>query len=177
MKILSLILLLLVSSNVFAFSLFGPKNYDECILENMKDINSDVAASAVKRACHMKFKEKEVDNSPKHNWILFNSYDEKTIYYDNSTITRKGKVVTLDVVTDYNKLQSINEGELSKDSDEYYSLTEKIEIDCINITYRGLNADFKSGHMGDGIARYHLGLDKEKKLKKDEALYKHFCSQ
>ena len=63
MKILSLMLLLLVSTNVFAFSLFGPKNYDECVLENMKGVSSDTAARLVANSCREKFKEKVVDNS------------------------------------------------------------------------------------------------------------------
>ena len=60
MKILSLMLLLLVSTNVFAFSLFGPKNYDECVLENMKGVSSDTAAHIINRVCRDKFKKNEI---------------------------------------------------------------------------------------------------------------------
>jgi hypothetical protein len=35
--------------------LFSPKNYDECILENMKNVKTDQAASAVAYACDSKF--------------------------------------------------------------------------------------------------------------------------
>ena len=35
--------------------LFGPSNYEECILEKMKGITSDVAARAVDAACRSKF--------------------------------------------------------------------------------------------------------------------------
>lgn len=66
MKRLSLILLLMVSTNVFAFSLFGPKNYDECILENMKGVTSDNAAIQIRRACRSQFEKKVVEcNSQK----------------------------------------------------------------------------------------------------------------
>jgi hypothetical protein len=44
---------LATSSN--AWTLFGPKNYDECILEGMKGVTSDKAANAVIQACLNKF--------------------------------------------------------------------------------------------------------------------------
>ena len=34
---------------------FGPSNYEECILENMKGINNEVAAFSVRNACEKKF--------------------------------------------------------------------------------------------------------------------------
>lgn len=41
---------------------FGPKNYDECILESMKGVTSDVAARAIMRSCREKF---STQNQPK----------------------------------------------------------------------------------------------------------------
>ena len=35
--------------------LFGPDNYDECILESMKGVTSDVAARLIHRSCRNKF--------------------------------------------------------------------------------------------------------------------------
>ncbi len=35
--------------------LFGPSNFDECVLENMKGVGSDMAARAVVAACSRKF--------------------------------------------------------------------------------------------------------------------------
>jgi hypothetical protein len=35
--------------------LFGPNNYEECILENMKGVTSDQAAHAIRNACREKF--------------------------------------------------------------------------------------------------------------------------
>lgn len=34
---------------------FGPSNYEECILENMKGVASDKAVREIKRACRVKF--------------------------------------------------------------------------------------------------------------------------
>jgi hypothetical protein len=34
---------------------FGPSNFDECILQNMKGVTSDVAAGQIVRVCRHKF--------------------------------------------------------------------------------------------------------------------------
>jgi len=46
---------LLVSINSYAWNLFGPNNYEECILQNMKGTNNDTAAQAIIMACTDKF--------------------------------------------------------------------------------------------------------------------------
>ena len=63
MKKILVLLLLMVSTNVFAWSLFGPTNFDECLLENMKGVTSDQAAEAIEYACEVKFntQEKQVE--------------------------------------------------------------------------------------------------------------------
>ena len=38
--------------------LFGPSDYDECILESMKGVTSNLAAQAIVRSCRAKFPEK-----------------------------------------------------------------------------------------------------------------------
>ena len=64
-KILMLILLL-VSTNVSAWSLFGPTNFDECISENLKDLSSYMAAEMIYAVCENKFndgnKEKKLND-------------------------------------------------------------------------------------------------------------------
>ncbi len=76
MKKLTLLFLLMVSNSSFAWSVFGPKDYDECILQNMKGVNTDVGAKLINKSCSEKFKEKEIDDSKKDRWTLFSS-DEK----------------------------------------------------------------------------------------------------
>lgn len=49
------IALCLFTAPSYAWTLFGPKNYDECILEGMKGVTSDTAAGAVIHACSNKF--------------------------------------------------------------------------------------------------------------------------
>lgn len=53
---MSLVLLLLVS-NAKA-GLFGPNNYEECILQKMEGVTSDLAAKSIIRACRKLFREK-----------------------------------------------------------------------------------------------------------------------
>ena len=39
--------------------LFGPENYDQCILENMKGVTSDVAAGQIANSCRKEFPAEE----------------------------------------------------------------------------------------------------------------------
>lgn len=48
----------LVSDSTAAWSLFGPSNYDDCVLENVKGAQSQQAVIAIKRSCSEKFKKK-----------------------------------------------------------------------------------------------------------------------
>ena len=167
-KLLGILLLLMVSTSCFSWTVFGPKNYDECILENMKGVDTDVGARLVNNSCREKFKGKEVDNSQKHEWILYSSEDEFDSYEDKSTISRHGKIVTFDVVNDFNKLQTYNK-------EQFYSVFINAEIDCGNMTKRELKIELKSGHMGEGVTVYKFGLMKESELTKES--YKRDCSK
>ncbi len=53
----------LFSFNAYPWSPFGPKNFDDCIIENMKGITSDAAAGSIRMACRQKFPAK-VDPTP-----------------------------------------------------------------------------------------------------------------
>ena len=72
-KLLGVLLLMIVSTSCFSWTVFGPKNYDECILENMKGVSSDSATMLIENSCREKFTEKEVVSSPKHNWTQISS--------------------------------------------------------------------------------------------------------
>lgn len=49
---------------------FGPSNYEECILEKMKDAKSSVAAAAIADACRKKFPLKvKAVSGPKMLWL------------------------------------------------------------------------------------------------------------
>lgn len=55
-NLFALILVLCTTANA---GLFGPSNFEECILDQMKNIKSDSAADAVTYACRIKFPPKE----------------------------------------------------------------------------------------------------------------------
>lgn len=41
--------------------IFGPKNYEDCIIDNMKGVTSNLAAQQIKQACENKFpKQKQI---------------------------------------------------------------------------------------------------------------------
>ena len=55
---LAVALLLSALSGIASAGLFGPSNYEECILDSMKGVTSDMAARAVAQACRSKFPQK-----------------------------------------------------------------------------------------------------------------------
>jgi len=64
-KILTTIILLLsVLPSVGNAQIFGPSNYEDCIIEGMQGVASDVAAVAVRSACREKFPNKPIKNQP-----------------------------------------------------------------------------------------------------------------
>ena len=50
---------LMLPSESSAQGFFGPKDYDDCILQNMRGVTSDTAAGLVHRACLSKFPKEE----------------------------------------------------------------------------------------------------------------------
>jgi hypothetical protein len=51
------------STNAHSWSPFGPNNFDDCIIQNMKGVTSNTAAAAIRMACRQKFPEK-IDPTP-----------------------------------------------------------------------------------------------------------------
>jgi hypothetical protein len=56
--LISLYLAFIAPTSAYSQPLFGPKTYEDCILQNMKDVKSDDAAKAITSACAMKFTRK-----------------------------------------------------------------------------------------------------------------------
>lgn len=50
-----IIIMVFFSPMITNAGFFGPSSYEECILENMKDVKSDQAAREIQRACRNKF--------------------------------------------------------------------------------------------------------------------------
>lgn len=97
-RVLIAALLFLLSTSSYSWTLFGPKNHDECILEGMKGVTNDVAANAVFQACSNKFSTPEqschptpfskidyanlsfsVDNSKFFTVRVYNAHEKKNI--------------------------------------------------------------------------------------------------
>ena len=49
---------ILMLTDYASAGLFGPSNFDECILQSMKGVTSDVAASLIAQSCRKKFPDK-----------------------------------------------------------------------------------------------------------------------
>lgn len=70
---------------------FGPSNYEECILENMKGVASDEAVRAIKRACRAKFPHKPVKRQDVPVSVLKDITGEAWFVADARPITFRGK--------------------------------------------------------------------------------------
>lgn len=64
-------------SPVYA-GLFGPSNYEECVLENMKGIQSNTAAGAVMQACRKKFPVAPAPTSESASIYLFSMLNKSS---------------------------------------------------------------------------------------------------
>lgn len=68
-KIILLVLMLMpvTISQTFAGWAFNPSCYEDCVLKNMKGVESDLAAKEIMRACRKKFPiKKQTKPSPEH---------------------------------------------------------------------------------------------------------------
>lgn len=78
-----IILGLTLASGSAVAGLFGPNNYEECVLDNMKGVTSNVAAIAIARACRAKFPAPPpplpTNEEIKECW---DSYDKKMAEYN-----------------------------------------------------------------------------------------------
>jgi hypothetical protein len=54
-------LFLIVLPSLGEAGLFGPNDYDSCIIESMKGVTSDVAANSIRNSCRQKFPRKLPD--------------------------------------------------------------------------------------------------------------------
>ena len=80
-KILTTIILLLsVLPSVGTAQIFGPSNYEDCIIEGMQGVASDVAAVEIRRACDKKFPDRPV-RQPEN-------YDGTCEFYYDPSISR-----------------------------------------------------------------------------------------
>ena len=169
-KLLGVLLLMFISTSCFSWTVFGPKNYDECILENMKGVSSDSATMLIENSCREKFTEKEVVSSPKHNWTQISSTINSTLYMDKSTKTRHGNIVTSYILDDSDKI------EITESGVQYYSRIYQLEVDCDVSKVRFLKCEFKSGHMGDGDIMKTSGVTSETGVPKESVFYTSFCN-
>lgn len=69
---------------------FGPSNYDECIMVNMKGVSSDIAAKAVRRACRNKFPGKtKVSEEPGKRIWNYENLEEPGLFATNYFVGRR----------------------------------------------------------------------------------------
>lgn len=100
---------MLLSTNTLAWSPFGPKNYDECILENMKGTTDQTATVLIMQSCKNKFPEQST-GKPCTTRTL-SEYELMSLQFTAGTVrevSTVGPYVTIDIYNG-NKFISITE--------------------------------------------------------------------
>ena len=69
-----------------AWSLFGPKNYSDCILAKVKDASNTAAVAAVSQACRQLFPTKRIDLS---------ASAAKNLSFSDARFTNRGLEITI----------------------------------------------------------------------------------
>lgn len=74
-KTILLFLLLIGYAETSSAQLFGPRNYEDCIIEGMQGVTSDVAAVSIRSACREKFPQSQKSGSTTDSigWEIENS--------------------------------------------------------------------------------------------------------
>lgn len=91
MKSLILVLLVLYVPTSFADWFSKPKNYDDCVLENMKGTTSDLAAKAIYQSCRNKFP------FPAPKPLTFITLNKNQLKSVTGTANSSGKYFTLSI--------------------------------------------------------------------------------
>lgn len=82
--------------NISYAGLFGPSNYDECILDSMKGVTNDKAAISIRNACWNKFPSKKVESKLSASEISLIDISDLTLieksYQSPGTVTLSGNV-------------------------------------------------------------------------------------
>ncbi|MCD8523942.1 MAG: hypothetical protein LRY72_17015 [Saccharospirillaceae bacterium] len=90
----SFFLFVLHSSVSNAWTLFSPKDYDDCILQGMKGVTSDIAAAHIAKSCREKFATGKKEASCKA--VEFNALEMEEVKTDLE-ITWVGNYITVAV--------------------------------------------------------------------------------
>lgn len=80
---------------------FGPKNYEDCVLDNMKGVESDKAAILISKSCHLKFPEKK---------NYFDRFDNPPVNHQSKSITYLRQATRSEKIKFWSELS----GELNK---------------------------------------------------------------
>lgn len=74
---------LVIAPTMAIAGLFGPSNFDECVLDGIKEAKTDTAAQMVAQACRNKFPLKAATPKDDFGEIRVSFYDDKTGNWDN----------------------------------------------------------------------------------------------
>ena len=110
-NISTLFILCLVTTPTFAWSPFGPKNYNECIIENMKGTTDSLAARHIALACANEFPDSTPSYTPpepppKCKQRQLTTAEKSLVKYGEAKITGyRSNVLTMPVYNGNDKIE------------------------------------------------------------------------
>jgi len=132
-KIIS-ILLTLLSVNSYG-GIFGPSNYEECVLDGLKNTKTESSVYLLRQTCQQKFQkdsEKKVINICSLTWNGKTFYPGRPEMIDKyTTITFKGTSDILFVPD--NMIDSVTQSFILKEKDKIQTICPGINFDLQNI--------------------------------------------
>jgi len=156
----TLLLIGFAGSSYAQFGLFGPSDYDECIIEGMQGVASDVAAVAVRSACREKFPSNIKHDKPAIRLVKGKDFSIRYSYEGDiltiSLINRSSKSIRYVGLTNYDPCLGRTNSDIGDDGSRGNVLSGPLAISGVRpgemedvIKIRGMDADLKR-KLSDG---------------------------
>ncbi len=135
----------LSSAAITHAGLFGPSNYEECILENMKGVQSDVAAKMIASICRKKFPDEKDTGTSK------DKLSKTPGMFDDITYKKK----QIQKRDDQIKLVKLTEREISNIAENSYC---DLKIDSQSTTGYNITCELFNNNKNITITRLVINL-------------------
>ena len=154
------ILLLFVLPSVGTAQIFGPSNYEDCIIEGMQGVASDVAAVAVRSACREKFPSNIKHDKPAIRLVKGKDFSIRYSYEGDiltiGLINRSSKSIRYVGLTNYDPCLGRTNSDIGDDGSRGNVLSGSLAISGVRpgemedvIKIGGMDADLKR-KLSDG---------------------------
>ena len=156
----TIIFLLAFLPSVGTAQIFGPRNYEDCIIEGMQSVASDVAAAEIRRACRDKFPSNIKHDNPAIRLVNGKDFSIRYSYEGDiltiSLINRSSKSIRYVGLTNYDPCLGRTNSDIGDDGSRGNVLSGSLAISGVHpgemedvIKIGGIDADLKR-KLSDG---------------------------